>query len=100
MKMTLLAFAAMGFFASAGAIAADGIGPGGPVMTTVQYRDHDYRNDERHRERYDHSQNIYDRGVQIRNWMERGISEGRISQSEARRLQRELARFEERERNF
>jgi hypothetical protein len=99
MKKTLLALAAVGVLASTGAV-ANGADERVPHMTPVQYHGNDYRHDERYREWYDHSANIYDRGQKIRNWIDRGISDGRINQGEARRLQRELARFEEKERSF
>lgn len=107
MKKTLLALAAAGVLGSTGAIAANEAETAG-ILTTVQYRDHDgaryrdhdYRADARFREWYDHSQTPYNREVWIRNWLERGINDGRIDHVEARRLERELARLEAKERAF
>lgn len=99
MKKTLLALAAAGVLASTGAV-ANGTDDRVPHMTPVQYHGNDYRHDERYREGYDRSVSINDREARINEWIQRGIDNGRINQWEARRLQAEMNRIQQKERDY
>src|SRR5437762_1461455 len=112
MRSSLIALAIAGVFASAGAAAGtttvqvdQGFGSAAvvPVQYANQYGDrwdtHRYgdRWEDRSAER---SANINERESHIRAWIQRGLNDGRITNREARRLYRELAYIEAKERAF
>ena len=99
MKKTLLALAAAGLLASAGAATANGQDEGVLQMTPVQYHQ-DYRHDERYRDWYDRGAAVNDREARINDAIQRGIQSGRINEREARRLSYEMSRIEAKERDF
>lgn len=96
MKTTLIALATAGVLASTAAAAAN------PVvrvdsrvapMIAVQYHQNDNHWEDR-------SASINDREARITERIQRGMSDGRITEREARRLQRELNAIESKERAF
>ena len=98
MRKTLIALATAGLLASGGAIAGTTVqinhGFGSAAIVPVQYT-------ERHADAwYDRSANINDREARIKARIDRGLNDGRITNREARRLYRELASIEAKERAF
>ena len=96
MRRTLIAVATAGILASGGAIAGTTV-PRDFVFETftpVQYSNqHDHRWDDR-------SVNINEREARIRARIQRGLNDGRLTHWEARRLYRELASVEAKERAY
>ena len=99
MKSTLIALAVAGVVASSGVTAGTTIGQvnrdfGVSGFVPAQYVDRYYdRSDER-------STNINEREAQLRARIDRGLNDGRLTRQEARRLYRELASIEAKERSF
>ncbi|MET0918921.1 MAG: hypothetical protein ABWY07_10935 [Burkholderiales bacterium] len=98
MRSTLIALATAGLLASGGAAA--GTAPiqvtrnvGSAAVVPVQYSQHSDRWDDR-------SANVNEREARIKARIERGLHDGRITNLEARRLYRELASIEAKERAF
>lgn len=91
MKSTLIALAAAGLLASGTAIAS----PGEDVtlLMQAQYHDERDRRDERDLSVNEREQRLHER-------IERGMSDGRITDREGRRLYRELNDIEAKERGF
>jgi CRISPR/Cas system-associated endoribonuclease Cas2 len=91
MKATLIALAVAGVLASTAAGAASNTLDSRPApMTYVQYQDNSN----------DRNATINEREARIGERIQRGISDGRITGREARRLQRELNIIEQKERQF
>jgi hypothetical protein len=96
MRRTLIAIATAGVFASGAAIAGSTTAqlnhqPGYATFVPVQYS----------YDRWDHgSVNINEREARIRARIDGGLNDGRITRWEARRLYRELASIEAKERSY
>jgi len=98
MKRNLLALTTVGMLASGIAYAAQPVGVAHARITpdgfvAVQYYDRYDRSDER-------TASINEREARIRNRIERGIEDGRITRHEADRLFGELSAIEAKERAF
>ena len=105
MRNTLIALATAGVIASGGAAAGTTTVQvnGSPAIVPVQYTQYTdryaysdpyaYRSEER-------SANINEREARIKARIERGLNDGRITPREARRLYRQLASIEAKERAF
>jgi hypothetical protein len=95
MKSTLIALATAGLLASGGASAGTtNAQVNHSTIIPVQYSS-------QHSDRWDdRSGNVNEREARIRARIERGLHDGRITTPEARRLYRQLAAIEARERAF
>lgn len=96
MKRTLIAVATAGILASGGAIAGTTVMRdfGSATFIPVQYsNEYDHRWDDR-------SANVNEREARIRARIEHGLNDGRLTNWEARRLYRELAAVEAKERAY
>ena len=95
MRRTLIALATVGIVASGSAVAGTTAHRdfGAAAFVPVQYSTNDFRWDDR-------SVNINERESRIRNRIERGMHDGRITNREARRLLRELGTVEQKERSY
>src|SRR5512147_1569585 len=100
MKSIVIAVAAAGAIAASGAMAGtttSGARPelGSPALVPAQYvyRNDAYRNDDRQAQ-------INEREARIQARIERGLADGRLTEWEARRLQRELNHVQAKERAF
>ena len=102
MKTTLIALAAAGIVASGPAAAA----PSGEatLLTPVQYMQYNQPYNQQYsqdRDRWhDRTQSVNEREQQLTDRIQRGISDGRLTDREARRLFRELNDIEAKERSF
>ena len=98
MRRTLIALAAAGLLtsgvAAAGSTSVQVYHDGNAAIVPVQYVD---QNGNRW---YDRSATIDQREAQIRHRIEHGVSDGRITNREARRLYRELASIEATEHSY
>ena len=104
MRNSLIALATVGLLASGGAVA------GTPTiqhdLVPVQYANqYAYPNQYANREPYvyrsdDRAANINEREARIKPRIDRGVNDGRLTNWEARRLYRELAAIEAKERAF
>ena len=106
MRKTLFALAAAGVLASGAATAATNGHDFGTVFVPVQYGNNNqyhYGNnyDRWHDDRWDdRAQNINEREARIRARIQRGQSDGRLTDREARHLYRQLNAIEAKERTF
>ena len=96
MKRTLLALATAGVLATGSAIAGTTAHRdfGSGAFVPVQYSQYDHRSWD------DRTVSINEREARIRNRIERGMNDGRITNREARRLLRQLAAVEGKERTY
>ncbi len=98
MRSTLIALATAGLLATGGATAGTATiqvtrNVGSAAVVPVQHSQHSDRWDDR-------SANVNEREARIKARIERGLHDGRITNPEARRLHRELASIEAKERAF
>lgn len=99
MRSTLIALTAAGLLASGGAAAATANRDfGSAAIVPVQYSGN--ATDPNTNRSEDRSANINEREARIRARVERGLHDGRITNFEARRLSRELAAIEAKERAY
>ena len=97
MKKTLLFLATASVFASGGAIGGTTINHGPATFVPVQQSQYGERHDDRWDDR---TMNVNEREARIKARIQRGLRDGRITEREARRLSRELAGIEAKERSF
>jgi len=97
MKKTLIVLATAGVLASGGAAAGTTINYGSAAFVPVQHSQYGDRHDDRWDDR---SLNINEREARINARIQRGLRDGRITAPEGRRLYRQLAAIEAKERGF
>ena len=99
MKSTLIALVTAGLLASGGATAATATIQVNHDFVPVQYSGNANSDPNAYRSG-DRAANINEREARIRARVERGMHDGRITNTEARRLYRELAAIETKERAY
>ena len=97
MRNTLIVLATASVLASGGAAAGNPSNHGSATFVPVQHSPYSDRRDDRWD---DHSMNVNEREARINARIQRGLRDGRITDREGRRLYRELAAIEAKERSF